>query len=346
MAREPVLNLNPEQAEHLGVRVTLAESIDRLPLGQAAARIVLPPQNEYLVSAPQAGVIENVRVALGVAVQQGEIMARIQSPALLEAERSLLDAASEFSLAQARLQRDQTLLQEGIIARMRWLETQSRYRQAEAGLQTARQILQISGLRAEDIKTLEAGHALNSRIDVRAPASGRVLERLAVVGQRVESLTPLFRLGQLETLWLEVSVPQERVSEIVPGDRIDLDNPAASARIIHISQQIDTDSQTVLVRAVVEQGAASLRPGMNVTVQLLHNSRDHLFRLPRAALFTHEGKSRVFVRTAAGFEARIVDVAGEEEHYIVLHQGIEAGESVVIQGVAGLKAAWLGVGED
>lgn len=345
-AGDRVLNLSREQADHLGVRVAVAEGIDSLPLGRAAARIVLPPDNEYLISAPQTGVIEHVRVALGVSVKQGEIMARIQSPALLEVERSLLDAASEFSLAQARLERDKALLAAGVIARLRWLETQGQYRKAEVGLQTVRQTLKVSGLSDAEIKQLETSHRLSSLIEVRAPVSGRVLERLAVAGQRVELLAPLFRLGQLETLWLEVSVPQERISEITPGDRIYLDNPKASARIIHISQQVDTDSQTALVRAVVEQGVASLRPGMNVTVQLMHNSQDHLFQLPRAALFAHEGKRYVFIKTATGYEAREIGIAGEEEHRIVIHQGIQAGESVVVQGVAGLKAAWLGVGED
>ncbi|MGI9212871.1 MAG: efflux RND transporter periplasmic adaptor subunit [Methylococcaceae bacterium] len=344
-AAERLLTLTDEQADHLGIRLTAPDPVSRLPLGRAPAQVVLPPENEYQVSAPQSGVIEQVTVALGASVQKGQVMARIQSPTLLELQKNLLDAASEFDIIKARLERDATLLAEGVIARIRWLETQSQYQKAEAGLNTARQTLAISGLDNLEIKKLERDHQLSSLTEVRAPVSGIVLERSAVTGQRVEWLTPLFRVGQLHTLWLEVRVPQERLGEMVPGDHIHLDKPQAEARIIEISRNVDTNSQTALVRAVVEQGNTELRPGMNVTVQLMHNSRDVIFQLPVAVVFVHESKSYVFVKTPAGYEARPVEVAGEEEHRVVVHGGLNTGEQVVIQGVAGLKAAWLGAGD-
>lgn len=345
MAAGSMLTLTDEQADHLGVRLIAPESVSHLPLGRAAAHIVLPPDNEYQVSAPQSGVIEHVTVALGSSVEKGQVMARIQSPALLELQKTMLDAASEFDISKARLERDRTLLAEGVIARIRWLETQSQYQKAEASLNSARQTLMISGLSHREISTLESGHQLSGLTEVRAPVSGIVLERTAVTGQRVEWLTPLFRVGQLHTLWLEVSVPQERIGEMIPGDHIHLEKPQAEARILEISRNVDTNSQTALVRAVVEQGNTDLRPGMNVTVQLMHNSRDVIFRLPVAAVFVHESRSYVFVKTPAGYEARPVDIAGEEEHHVVVHGGLNTGEQVVIQGVAGLKAAWLETGE-
>lgn len=345
IAGEQLLALTDEQSTHLGVRITVPQRVDVLPLGRAPARVVLPPENEFMVSALQSGIIENVSVALGANVSQGQVMARIQSPALLEMQRTVLDAATEYNVATARLERDQTLLKEGIIARLRWLETQSQFDRAEAALRTAEQALTVSGFGIKDIRNLESGRKLNSLIEIRSPVSGTVLERIAVVGQRVELLAPLFRVGRLNTLWLEVAMPQERLNEIATGDRIHLETPEAEAKIIQVSRNVDAGSQTALVRAVVERGNDKLHPGMNVNVQLLHNSHDQILRLPLAAVFVHEAKHYVFVKTAGGYEARKVGVAGEDSHSVVVHEGLDAGDKVVVEGVAGLKAAWVGVGE-
>ncbi|BBA35752.1 putative heavy metal efflux system protein [Methylocaldum marinum] len=346
LAAENAVRLTSEQGRHLGIRTARPEEVAALPLARAPARVVLPPHKEFVVSSPQAGVISNVAVPLGVKVKQGEVLARIQSPDLLALQRDLLDAASEFHLAEARLKRDETLFSEGIISRLRWQETKSDFDKAQAALRTAEQTLAASGLGQGEIRRLKADRQLSSLMEVRAPIDGVVLERMAVVGQRVDRLAPLFRVGKLDELWLEVDMPQERLHEVKIGDRISVENSRAAARIIEVSQHVDPRSQSALVRAVVDREAEDLRPGMHINVQLMHKSTDRIFRLPVAALVNHEGRSYVFVQTADGFAAREVAVAGVEAYSVVIHEGLDAGEEVAVQGVAALKAAWLGMGEE
>jgi cobalt-zinc-cadmium efflux system membrane fusion protein len=81
---------------------------------------------------------------------------------------------------------------------------------------------------------------------------------------------------------------------------------------------------------------------MHVNVQTMHRSTDRIFKVPVAAVFSHEGRNYVFVKRLAGYEAVEVAVAGQEAYSMVLHEGLQGGEAVVVQGVAGLKAAWLG----
>jgi cobalt-zinc-cadmium efflux system membrane fusion protein len=344
-AAENVVRLSAEQIGHLGVRTVAPEAVAALPLARAPGRVVLPPAKEFVVSALQSGVVGHVNVPVGVKVAKGQVLAQIRSADLLDMQRALLNAASEFGLAQAKLHRDQTLLQEGVISRLRWQETRSDFDKAQADLGAAEQTLLASGMSPADVKRLKSTHKLDSLLEVRAPIDGVVLERMAVVGQRVDVLAPLFRIGKLDELWLEVDMPQERLREIRIDDRVTVDNPKASARIVEVGQNVDPQSQSALVRAVVDQGTAELRPGMHVNVQLMHRSTDRLFRIPVAALFSHEGRNYVFVKVSEGFAARAVAVAGQEAYGIVVHEGLEPGEAVAVQGVAGLKAAWLGIGE-
>lgn len=346
IAQEAALRLTPEQITHIGVRTAAPEAVSALPLARAPGRVVLPPAKEFVVSALQAGVVTHVNVPLGVKVATGQILAEIRSTALLDVQRSLLDAASAFSVAKAKLDRDETLLREGVISRLRWQETRSDFDRAQATLRAAEQTLLASGLSAAAVEKLKSGRQIDSRLDIRAPTDGVVLERMAVVGQRVDALAPLFRIGKLDELWLEVDMPQERLHEIKLGDRVSVESPKAMARIIEVGQNVDPQSQSALVRAVVEQGADELRPGMHLNVQLMHRSTDHIFRVPVAAVFSFEGKNYVFVKTADGFETREVAVAGQEAYNVTIHEGLNPGESVAVQGVAALKAAWVGMGEE
>lgn len=345
-ALEALVKISPEQERHIGIRTGRPEPIASVPLARAPARVSLPPQNEYIVSAAQAGLVRRVEVALGVTIRRGQTLAQIQSPGLLVLQKDVLDAATNYNLAKAKLDRDATLLEEGIIAKMRFQETQSDYERYATSLREAEQTLAAAGAGAADIEALKKTRRLDSLMNVASPIDGVILERMATAGQRVDLLAPLFRVGRLDELWLEIDMPQERLPELRLGDAVRIENTPYTARIAHIGQSVSPGSQSALVRGVIDGRPADIRPGQNVNVQISHASTDRLFRLPLAALANQEGKTYVFVRATGGFEARPVAVASTEERHVAIHEGLQGGEEVVTQGVAALKAAWTGIGGD
>ena len=342
---DDLVKLGAEQAEHLGIRTVRPTRVDTLPLARAPGRIVVPPQHEFLVSAPQAGLVSKVNVALGTNVRAGQVLAELQSPNWVGLQRDLLDAVTEYELANRQLQRDQTLLDEGIIARMRWQETKSRFDIAQTKLRQAEQVLTMSGMSEQQLRQLEQSRRLSESLELRSPIDGVLLERMAVAGQRVDILTPLFKVASLKELWLEIDMPQERVHELRIGDKVTLDSPAINARITQVSRNINPNSQSVLVRSVIEGKTSGVLPGQNVTVSISHASTDIIARLPIAALVNQAGKQYMFVRTPGGFEVRRVAVAGVEAREVIVHEGLQPDDEVVVQGTAALKAAWLGIGE-
>ncbi len=338
-----LLQLDAEQRSHLGVRTALPEPVAGIPLAQVPGRVVLPPAKEFAVTAVQSGVITHVNVPLGVKVTKGQVLAEIDSVTLVDIQRSLVDASAVYGVAVAKLHRDEVLFREGVISKMRLQETRSDFERARVSLRAAEQTLLTSGIAQVDIDRIKSGATqINGLYKVLAPVDGMVLDRMAMVGQRVDAFSPLFRIGKLDVLWIEVDMPQERLKEARIGDLVTAENPGVRARIIEISQSVDPQSQSTVVRAVVESGADRLRPGMHVNVQTMHRSTDRIFKVPVAALFSHEGRSYVFVNRQTGFEAVEVAVAGQEAYSIVLHEGLQGDEAVVVQGVAGLKATWLG----
>lgn len=337
----PAISLDAEAIQHLDVKTTLPKVIGAIPLAKAPARVVIPPAKEFAVTSLQSGIITRVNVPLGVSVKKGEVLAEIDSIALVDLQRGMVDAQSVLSLSESKMHRDDALLREGVIAKLRWQETRSDFERARAALRAAEQSLLASGLSAQDIQQIKTGRPISGSYRVISPTDGVVLERIAIVGQKVDALSPLFRVGKLDELWLEVDMPQELLKEAQVGDRIGIETPRASAQVIEISQNVNPQNQTALIRARITEGADLLRPGMHVNAELMHRSTDHILKVPLAAIFNFEGRQYVFVQSPAGFEAVEVLLAGEESHYAVIHEGLTGTEPVVIQGVAGLKSKWL-----
>ncbi|MEW6038896.1 MAG: efflux RND transporter periplasmic adaptor subunit [Pseudomonadota bacterium] len=341
---DPIIKLDAQQIEHLDIRIAKPEIVDVLPLAWAPARVVIPPDREFIVSAPQAGVISRIDVALGSSVAQGQVVAEMQSPDLLTLQRDLLNASTEYELAGSKLNRDQKLLDEGVISRLRWQETRSAFDKAQANLRQAEQVLEASGMSVKDIGELKRSRSISNTLSLRTPIRGVLLERLVTVGQRVGMLAPLFRVGNVDQLWLEIDMPQERLSEIRLKDRVEVDSPRIRATIIEVSQNVRPDSQTALVRAVIDERDDSVRAGQNINVQVMHASTDFICRVPLTAVFSDEGRHYVFVRTSDGFSVRPVRIAAVDGRKAIIHEGLTADDRVAVQGVAALKAAWTGLG--
>ncbi len=336
-----VIVLDSEAIQHLDLRTALPKVVGAIPLAEAPARVVIPPANEFAVTSMQSGIITRVNVPLGVSVKQGEVLAEIDSIALVDLQRALVDAQSVLALTESKMRRDDVLLKEGVIAKVRWQETKTDFERSRATMRASEQALLASGLSTQEIQQLKSGRSISGSYRVVSPTNGVVLERMAIVGQKVDALSPLFRVGKLDELWLEVDLPQELLKEAQTGDRIGIESPRASARVIEIGQNVNPQNQTALIRARVSEGAEGLKPGMHVNAELMHRSTDRILKVPLAAIFNHEGRQYVFVSREAGFEAVEVAIAGEESHYAVIHEGLTGTEPVVIQGVAGLKAKWL-----
>jgi len=345
-AQDHVLKMTPEQAQHIGIKTLKPAVTHQMPLARAPATVSLPPQHEQIVSAPVAGFVDKIEVTLGTEVQAGQILARIRSTELLALQRASLDADTDLRLAETRLNRDRTLLKEGIIAMIRFEETRADHDRRLSAQKEADQSLAAVGMSEAEIRALKRSRALIGALPVRTPIAGVILERLVALGQRVDPLSPLFKLGKLDELWLEIDMPMERLPEARVGDTVAIENSGLDARITHIGQNIDPGSQSAPVRAVVTQRTEKLKPGQHVNVQLMHASSDDLFRLPIAALVSQGGKDYVFVRVRDGYEARAVAVASKEEREAVIHAGLQPGDEVVVQGAAALKASWIGIGGD
>ncbi len=338
------LKFSDAQLKSLGIAVAPLSARSGVTLAGLPAQVVIPAQQLFVVSAPLAGLVEQVGAAAQQEVRRGQLLVRLQSPALAEAQRSYVQSRTQADLARRNLERDEKLLAEGIIAESRFLTTRSQNNEAQVLLAERRQALRLAGVPESAVAGMSGAGPLGSALSLVSPTDGLVLEQLVQPGQRVEAATPLYKVARLDPLWLEIQVPAAQSAGLKAGAAVRVASPPAGGKVISVGRIVNAGSQTVLVRAAVSVGAGQLQPGQFVEASVAQDNGAKLWAVPTAAIVRQGNKALVFVRTVAGFRPETVKVESEGATESVVSGAIRDGEQVAVKGVAAIKAAMMGIG--
>jgi membrane fusion protein, heavy metal efflux system len=344
LAEGNFIQLSKQQIDNLGITIGNLEPTSDIPLFTAPAKVVVPPSHDFIVSTTQAGLVVKMNASVGDKVTKGEILGLVNSPDLLTLQGNYLKAVGALKLATATYYRDKTLLKEGVISGRSEQESFSRHNASLIEVNEAKQLVQIAGMSLSDIQQLDRTKQLISQISIRSPITGSVIERLAVSGARVDALTPLYRVANLDELWLEINIPQEHIGEIKVGDQVQIENGLADAEIKALSQSVNPENQAILAKAVIKGNLSTVRVGQKVTIQLVQNSDAATYILPDSAIAHNDGKTFVFIRDKDGFKVNEVTILGQQSGGSVISADFSGNEEIATNNAAVLKANWLGLG--
>jgi cobalt-zinc-cadmium efflux system membrane fusion protein len=341
---ENTIQISQEHFNNLGVTLGKLEVVKQIPVLTAPAKVVIPSAHEYIVSASQAGLITKLNAGLGDKVKKGEVLAQLNSPDLLSMQLLYLKAVNDMQLSSLSYQRDKKLLEDGVIAERRWQETRSQYNAFVSEVSEHKQLLEIAGMTGSEIDRLGKTHLLSSLLNVHSPISGVVLDRMVVAGERVDILATLYRIADLNELWLEINIPQERIGNIKVGDQVLVQNTSVIAEITLLGQSVNPENQTLLARATIEGNQSAVRAGQTINTQIIQSSEKAAFKVPNAAIAQNAGKSFIFIRTQDGFKVSPVAVLGKQGEESIISGDLTGDEDIASKGAVALKANWLGLG--
>jgi RND family efflux transporter MFP subunit len=338
------LVLSPRQISSLGLRSAPLPARQSGEISGLPAQVVVPSNQLFVVSTPLPAMIEQTLVGVGDAVKKGQLLARLQSPALAEAQRGLLQTSTQAQLAGENLARDEQLWKEGIISESRYRTTRSQQIEAAAALAERRQMLHLSGMSDAAIAQLQSGKSLSSLLAVTSPIDGVILEKSAGAGQRLDAAAPLFKVAQLHPLALEIQSPLAQTPKLQPGAAVTIPKSGASGKLTAVGRNLSGSNQTILLRARIDQGTDNLRPGQFVEASIAVAGKTTHWSLPNGALVRLDGKTLVFVATDQGFRPVHVGVVSEGADNTLVSATFKGDEKIVTHGASSLKARMMGIG--
>jgi membrane fusion protein (multidrug efflux system) len=321
----------PAEAKRDSVDPVVDVSTARVRRGSILERVSAPgslrARRESRIGAEVSGRIDRVFVNDGDRVEEGAPLFQIDrgpyEMALRQASAGLDVARAERAQIEADLARANALRRSDILAaeQLERLRTQvavakARERQAAEGVALAR-------------------HHLEQTL-VSAPFGGSVAQRLVDEGTTalVQPQTIVVVLQETEVLEAEANIPESQLSVVQIGDTAlvyveRLPEPIRT-QVSAVSDTIDPQARTYRVKMVVPNPDHSLKAGIFARVDILPEAKRDALLVPRAAVRSEEGGSRVLVVRGGRAEAVAVRLGVVSENDAEVLAGLDAGSEVIV----------------
>jgi membrane fusion protein (multidrug efflux system) len=299
------------------------------------------------IQAQVTGYLLARRFREGDMVEAGDILYEID-PAAFEAELArakadLAKARATQANAERNFKRGQELVPDGNISKSEMdqleadrLEADAEVAAAEAKLKTAEVNLGYTKIRAPISGRI--GRSKLSTGDLVGPNSG-VLTTLV-------SVDPIHALFQLSEATLVQIIVQrmgqpgaQNLNDIDLSDlvvRLELRNGVfypEIGRVDYFSNRISVDTGTLEARAVIPNPYGLLVPGQYVRVVIVQEELSEALFVPQAAVQADQEGSFVLVVEGGVVQRRNVVLDERVEERIVVLQGLEEGEQVIVRGL-------------
>lgn len=283
-----------------------------------------------LISTEAEGIVRDISFEAGALVKAGEQLVRLD----VDTERAQLrEAEAVAALAQLSFTRAQALRKSRSISQGEFDATNAGLKQANAQADYFR--------------------ALINKKTLRAPFAGRLGIRRISVGQFLDKGSPVVSLQSLDPVYVEFSLPQQRVGELSEGLQVVVSSDAYpgqvfTGRVTAFNPEIDPVTRSVRVQATLANADAHLRPGMFVSVELQLARSETVLLIPATAVLNGPYGDAIFVieEGEAGADGnaplvvrqQLVRLGGRLGDFVIATDGVAAGERLVSTGVFKLRS--------
>jgi membrane fusion protein, multidrug efflux system len=327
-------------------------------IGKCVAREVVS------VQAQVSGSITAIHFTDGGNVKTGDLLFTIDTrPFEADLQRAQANLAKDTALkkqAEANLQKDVVqarngelqaeryarLVQQGVVSKEQHdqLQTNAEALQAtvnadRAAIQSAEEAIHV------DKAAIETAKVQLSYCYIRSPIEGRAGQRLVDLGNVINTLTPtpLLVIQRLDPIYADFAITQNELSIVQRNMALgkmsaevrlpdEPENPR-SGQITFLDNFVQDGTGTVKLRALIPNSDHRFWPGRFVKVRLVLSMLQGAVLVPTSApQMSANGPFVYVVKEDSTAELRSVTLGQRHGDLVVINQGLNPGERVVING--------------
>ncbi len=326
-ADEGVVALTAEQVQAAGIAV-VAVGRGGGAETRLSGRVEPMIDARAAVAASVGGRVERVLVAPGQSVRIGQPLAALVSGEAATFRAEADAAAAEADAARLAHRRDQTLVEQGVVARQDAETSRARALSAEASARAARARASAAG-----------APSASGRVSVSSPIAG-VVSRVDVgPGGFVAAGGVVAEVVNPARVELVFRAPPHLGTTVRAGANLKVSGPGGDfdAVVTGVASAADGASSATLIRARAEGGAPP-PAGSAVSAAVVTGGEEGGLTVPADAVQTVDGATVVFVQTPQGFRAAPVLAGRRAGGRIEILKGLEGGERIAGTNAFLLKA--------
>jgi membrane fusion protein, multidrug efflux system len=329
---------DPPPAERPPSPVTVATAVAQdVPLyldevGHTVAREVVSVQPEV------SGKITEIHFEDGANLKKGDLLftidARPFEAQLNSAQANLVQSKAALDFAKIQFARVQDLVESRAIARQDYDTRknavdvgEAQVKQNEAAVESARLNLEYTS--------------------IRSPIDGRAGHRLVDNGNVVTAnTTTLLTIERMDPIYADFTVTESDFPEVQRNEtkhtlrtevRLPDEPKPELGQLTFLDNSVQSSSGTIMLRATVPNPARHLWPGQFVNVRLVLATLPKAVLVPAAATQdSAKGPFVYVVKDDSTAELRPVKLGQRQGELVVIEQGLQPGEHVVMNGQIGV----------
>ncbi|MFO0775524.1 MAG: efflux RND transporter periplasmic adaptor subunit [Nitrospiraceae bacterium] len=270
--------------------------------------------NESVMIRPEiAGRIRQIHFQEGEPVDKGRLLVELDDS---ELQAELAQAAAQLTLSR---------------------QTYERLKRIDGGGRqyvSKQQVDDVAGA----LHVSEATHALYAtrlaKTRIRAPFAGVTGIRRVSPGEFVAIGRDLVNLEDLDRLKIDFKVPETALHHLARGQPIELTTDASPGHVFHgtvyaIDPQVDLNTRSVQLRALIPNAQQRLRPGMFAQVVLTVGQDEQALMIPEEAVMPRQNSSYVFLVEQGIARLREVRLGERIRGFVQVVEGLTHADSVV-----------------
>lgn len=281
---------------------------------------------ENIVIYPEfSGVLNRIHVIEGQRVNRGQLLATIDDGGL---SSQLAQLEGQAALAKTTYERQQRLWEQNIGSEIQFLEAQTSYQSAQNA---------VEQLRSQMGKT-----------NVRAPFSGVIDEVITDEGQVVSpGQNQLFRLVNLQNMYVEASVPETYLNKIQKGTPVIIEIPAINKEyegtVKQVGNFINPNNRTFNIEVSIPNEDGLVKPNLIATVRLNDYTAENAVVIPENAIQKNSMGENIAYILEPGIDSTgvvkrvMVETGYTQDNLVEVTSGLTPGDQVIVSGGRNLR---------
>lgn len=278
----------------------------------------IEPFQGVTIASQTAGIVNEILFKSGAEVSKGQVLVKLDTSV---EEANLESSKARLPATESKYRRYADLLKKGSISKEAADEAQADYLSLVA-----------------NIESLEATIA---RRNITAPFSGVVGIRNVDLGQYLQAGSEIVRLEDNTVMRLRFTVPQNDISKINIGQKINITidaypNSVFEGKITAIEPAVNFQSGLIQVQADIPNSHGELRSGMFARANVILPTQVNQVTLPPTAItYTLYGNNVYIIKEVDGVKRvkqHVVKTGGQQPNKVHILEGVEIGDTVVTSG--------------
>ncbi|MDG1849205.1 MAG: efflux RND transporter periplasmic adaptor subunit [Flavobacteriales bacterium] len=270
-------------------------------------------KENILVSAEMGGLITQINVKEGQAVQKGQTIIELDSDIM---QSNVEELKASLELAKTTFERQETLWNKKIGSELQYLQIKNQYESLQ--------------------KKLDAAETQLKKLNISAPIHGVIEELFLNTGELANPGRPAFRIVNTERVYVESDVAERYANALQKNSPVKVKFDALGIQkessLSFVGQVINPENSTFKIKIELDNPKGYLKPNGTVSLEIQDYVNKKSLVVPSQIVKKDMRGDYLFINKNGKAEKLYVEMGLSQDDKSMISSGLNVGDEIIVEG--------------